>query len=96
MQQQYTTRRLVAAAIQWTGSNLGEVRKLTGSDFLHCQVGAAGHTRLWVLTADGPAEVRDGFWISRADDAPLFVHSAAAFERHFRELIAGDAQRTGC
>jgi hypothetical protein len=70
------TRRVTADAVQWTGTNTGDIRAFAGPDFLFAEDG-----RVWVRNAAGPWELELRDWVSRQDGKPLMVHSEAAFAR---------------
>lgn len=67
-------------AVQWTGSNIAQVRELTGdniayvNDDLTLTVTAKGRENRIVLR---------GWWVSRASDGHITTHSTDAFSRLF-------------
>jgi hypothetical protein len=73
----YITKRLTVEAVQWTGTNLDEVRAFAGPDFID----AAGDGHLWIRNAEGPDQIHPGDWMSREPGMPLILHSPAAWSR---------------
>ena len=73
----WTSAPITVDAVQWTGSNLAEVREFAGPDF----ISAAGE-HVWVRNTAGPFQIHPGYWLSRSGDGPIVLTSPAAWKRH--------------
>ncbi len=82
---EYVTIPATGKAVEFTGTNVDEIREFAGDGFLHAADGIA-----WVMTADGPAGLHPGWLAAREGDA-LMVYSAAAFSHHTRRASPAPA-----
>jgi len=74
----WTSASITVSAVQWTGSNLAEVREFAGPDFI-----SASDEHVWVRNAGGPFQIHPGYWLARSDEDPtIVISSPAAWKRH--------------